>query len=119
MPAWSRNDWYCDEVLSGKLAVERVYANAEALAFHLPPERLEPGERLHVMVIPTRDVETLLDLGPHDAPLMMGMLDAVQQTARRLGLDASGFRLRINCLPPYQHTPHIHWHLIVDRQPAE
>ena len=112
--AWARPDWYCDEVLSGKQAVERVYENDLALAFHVAGERRLPKRALHVLVIPKRHVPSLLDLTPADAPLVMALLDAVQGTARALGLEASGFYLRVNCLPPYQHTGHLHWHVMVD-----
>ena len=72
---------------------------------------------MHVLVIPKRHVPTLLDPGPDDAPLVMALLDAVQGTARALGLETGGFYLHINCLPPYQHTGHLHWHVRADAAP--
>ena len=115
--AWTRSDWYCEGVLSGRDPVARVYENDQALAFHVSGERRQPGRAAHVMVIPRRHVPTLLDLGLDDAPLVMALLDAVQGAARTLGLDRGGFYLRVNCLPPYQHTGHLHWHLIADTPP--
>jgi histidine triad (HIT) family protein len=116
--SWERPDWYCQEILNGRTAVSHVYENDHALAFHAPNRGR--NQSVHVLVIPKQHVETLLDLGPDDATLVMALLDAVQGTARALRLDQSGFYLRINCLPPYQHTGHLHWHVIVKapKQPA-
>jgi histidine triad (HIT) family protein len=110
---WARPDWYCGEILSGKTPVERVYENEQALAFQLFDDLERKKLSVHVMVIPKEHVETLMDLTPGDGELLMGLMDAVQGTARALGLEQSGFYLRINCLPPYQHTGHIHWHVMV------
>ena len=113
-PHWARPDWYCQSVLSGAQPVERVYESEQVLAFHVRGERRKKRRAVHVMVIPKRHVPTLLDLGPGDASLVMALLEAVQGAARALGLDKSGFYVRVNCLPPYQHTGHLHWHVIVD-----
>jgi histidine triad (HIT) family protein len=108
---WERPDSFCGAGLWGPQAVDRIYENAEALAFHVSRE---PHEAVHALVIPKRHVETLLDLEPQHGPLVMAMLEAVQSTARTLGLDESGFSVRINCLPPYQHVGHLHWHVIAE-----
>ena len=108
---WERPDSFCGVGLWGPQAVHRIYENAEALAFHVSRA---PREAVHALVIPRRHVETLLDLGPQDASLVMAMVEAVQGTARALGLEDSGFYLRINCLPPYQHVGHLHWHVIAE-----
>jgi histidine triad (HIT) family protein len=110
---WERPDWYCNEILSGKEPVERIYENEHALAFQLFDDLERKKLSVHVMVIPKRHVETLLDITPQDGAVMMGLVDAVQGTAKALDLEQSGLYLRINCLPPYQHTPHMHWHVMV------
>ena len=95
------------------MCIRDRYENEQALAFHLFEDLQRKKLSVHVMVIPKRHVETLLDLTPQDGELMLGLLDAVQGTAKALGLEQSGFYLRINCLPPYQHTGHMHWHVMV------
>ncbi|HTE85430.1 MAG TPA: HIT domain-containing protein, partial [Dehalococcoidia bacterium] len=110
---WSRDDWYCRGVLDGTLPVEHIYENDEALAFYSPPgHRLSDQYETHVYVIPKRHVTTLLDLTPEDAALVQGLLDAIRAVARMLGLDERGFFVRWNVMPPYQHTGHIHLHLL-------
>jgi histidine triad (HIT) family protein len=111
--AWERDDWYCHGVLDGSLPVEKVYENAEALAFHSPPgHALSDQYESHIYVIPKRHVTTLLDLGPGHQQVVQGLLEAIQQVAKQLGLDERGFFVRWNVMPPYQHTGHIHIHLL-------
>jgi histidine triad (HIT) family protein len=109
---WVRDDWHC-QVVRGEFLVDRIYENDEAIAFWSPPgHRTNDEYEVHIYVIPKRHVATVLDLTPEDASLMRGLLDAVQTVARQLKLDERGFFMRVNVMPPYQHTGHIHIHLL-------
>lgn len=54
----SHNDFYCDEVLSGKTPVNKVFESATVLAFH----HTRPSYPVHIIVIPKAHVESLLTL---------------------------------------------------------
>jgi histidine triad (HIT) family protein len=100
-------------VLDGTLAVERIYENDEALAFWAPEgHRLNDEYEVHIYVIPKRHITTVLDLRPGDGQLLEGLLEAIQIVAKQLRLDERGFFIRANVMPPYQHTGHIHMHLL-------
>jgi histidine triad (HIT) family protein len=58
-------DFYCDEVLSGRTAVNKVVETANALAFH----HTRPFYPVHVVVIPKHHVSSLLALGGDDNDL--------------------------------------------------
>ena len=104
--AWS--DWYCDDVLSGKLEVERVYEDDLVLAFHHP----RPAAEIHVVVIPKSHVPSLLDPAALDGVLLSSMVRAIQATATSLGLlEGKGFYVRANAAAPGV-TPHMHWHVL-------
>ncbi len=45
-----------------------------------------------------------------DGELLSSMVQAVQETARQLGLDETGFYVRTNAAAPGV-TPHMHWHI--------
>ena len=110
---WQRDDWYCHGVLDGTLAVERIYETDEVLAFQAPAgHQLNEEYEVHVYVIPKRHIATVLDLRPEDGPLLMRLLEAVQTVAAKLGIDECGFYIRANVMPPFQHTGHIHIHLL-------
>jgi len=99
-------DWFCEDVLSGKLEVEKVWEDERALAFHHP----QPKAEIHVVVIPKQHVESLLDPLALDGALLSSMMLAVQNVARQLGLDRTGFYVRANAAAPGV-TPHMHWHI--------
>jgi histidine triad (HIT) family protein len=101
-------DWYCEDVLTGKLPVDVLWQDERVLAFHHPRPR--PGEHIHVVVIPKAHVASLLDPAALDGALLSSMLQAIQHTARALGLDQAGFYIRANAAAPGV-TPHMHWHL--------
>lgn len=103
----ARRDWYCEDVLSGKLEVRVVWEDNLVLAFHHP----QPTSEIHVVVIPKNHIPSLLDPKALDGELLSSMLRAVQETARTLGLDKSGFFIRANAAGEGV-TPHMHWHVV-------
>lgn len=110
---WQRDDWYCHGVLDGTLAVQRIYENDDVVAFHAPAgHQLNEEYDVHVYVIPKRHITTVLDLRPEDSALVMRLLEAIQTVAAMLELDERGFYIRANVMPPFQHTGHIHIHLL-------
>jgi histidine triad (HIT) family protein len=115
-PVWKNLDWFCHGILDGALAGERVYETDEVVAFRAPKGHRNKKYDQHLIVIPKRHVETLLDLGPADASLANSLLEAIQAAASACGLDQSGFFVRANVLPPYQGTGHLHIHLLSGRR---
>lgn len=103
----ARRDWYCEDILTGKVEVRKVWEDERVLAFHHP----KPQSKIHVVVIPKAHVESLLDPGALDGALLSSMIMAVQKTARELGLDRAGFSVRSNAAAPGV-TPHMHWHIM-------
>lgn len=102
-----KRDWYCEDVLSGALHVQKVFEDERVMAFHHP----YPEAEIHVVVIPKAHVASLLAEGARDGKLLSSMVDAIQRTARQLGLDVSGFFVRANAAAPGV-TPHMHWHVM-------
>jgi histidine triad (HIT) family protein len=113
-------DWYCEEVLSGKLAVQKVFEDDRVLAFHHP----RPAREVHVVVIPKAHIPSLLDERALDGELLSSMVRAIQHAARKLGLDVPdadrprGFYVRANAAAP-GITPHMHWHILAPGAGAE
>ncbi|MGQ0797493.1 MAG: HIT domain-containing protein [Methanobacteriota archaeon] len=103
----TKRDWYCEDVLSGKLDIRRVYEDGRVLAFHHP----RPQAAVHVVVVPKDHVPSILDAKAVDGRLLESMVRAVQAAARSLGLDAVGFTVRANAAAPGV-TPHMHWHVM-------
>ena len=121
----AERDWYCEDVLSGKLHVRRVYEDDLVLAFHHP----SPVAEIHVVVVPKSHVPSLLDEAALDGDLLSSMVQAIQATATSLDLlgeegevvdltsegrrvvGPRGFYVRANAAAPGV-TPHMHWHFL-------
>lgn len=99
-------DWYCEDVLSGKIEVSRIWEDELVLAFHHP----QPQSPIHAVVIPKEHIASILDPQAAEGRLLASMVEAVQQTARMLGIDSLGFYVRFNTAAPGV-TPHLHWHV--------
>ena len=83
----ARRDWYCEDVLSGKLDVKVTWENELVLAFHHP----QPTAEIHLVVIPKEHISSLLDPEALDGDLFSSMLRAIQESARKTGQDRMAF----------------------------
>ena len=102
-----KRDWFCEDVLSGKLDVQILHQDERVMAFHHP----DPMTPLHVVVIPKAHVAGLLAPEALDPDLMRSVMVAIQEVARLLGLRDRGFYVRANAAAP-DVTPHMHWHVM-------
>jgi len=101
-----KRDWYCEDVLSGKLKVAVLYEDERVLGIEHP----YPVYRIHGVVIPRKHVAGLLAEEAVDGELLASMLRGVQAVARALRIDTQGFRIEANAAAPGV-TPHMHWHV--------
>ena len=102
----ARRDWYCEDVLTGKIEVKKVWEDDLVLAFHHP----QPQSEIHVVVTPKKHVPSILDRNALDGALLTSMVRAIQEVAISLGLDKAGFYVRANAAAPGV-TPHMYWHI--------
>jgi len=100
------NDFYCDEVLSGRTAVRRVVETENVLAFH----HTRPFYPVHIVVIPKHHIGSLLTLGDEDGQLLLELLEVVKQVAARMVAEHGACRVITN-LGEYQDSKHLHWHV--------
>ena len=100
------DDFYCDEVLSGRTAVNRMYETTNVVAFH----HTRPFWPVHVVVIPKRHISSLLVLEKKDVALLLELIQVVREVARRLTARHGGCRILIN-VGSYQDSQHLHWHV--------
>ena len=103
----ARRDWYCEEVLSGKLDVDIIWENDKVLAFHHP----QPTSEIHVVVVPKKHITSILDDEAADGDLLTSIVQAIQIVAKSTKLDKNGFYVRLNAAAPGV-TPHMHWHIV-------
>jgi histidine triad (HIT) family protein len=103
------DDFYCDEVLSGRTAVEVVRETDRVLAFR----HTRPHWRVHVVVIPKQHLPSLVDLADVPAGLLAELLSVVTDVAGELERKHGGAHIVTN-VGKYQESKHLHFHIGVD-----
>ncbi|MGA2760071.1 MAG: HIT domain-containing protein [Candidatus Cybelea sp.] len=94
-------------------ADEIVYQDDDVFAFrHRIDPRKEEWWDVHVVIIPKKWIPTILDFSLGDAEIWHRLLRGIQRVALELDLYEKGFMIRMGVLPPYQHTEHVHIHIL-------
>jgi histidine triad (HIT) family protein len=101
------NDFYCEEVLSGRTSVKKVIETDYVLAFH----HTRPFYPVHVVVIPKRHVGSLLTLEEEDDQLLLQLIGIIRQVATEVVKEHGACRVLTN-LGEYQESKHLHWHVV-------
>jgi histidine triad (HIT) family protein len=98
---------------------EVVYQDEHVFAFrHRVDPTLPSWWAVHVVVIPKKWMPTALDFGVADIELWCKLIEGIQKCAIALDLYKDGFMIRLGVLPPYQHTEHIHIHVLSGKHNA-
>jgi histidine triad (HIT) family protein len=105
------DDFYCDEVLSGRTPVRKVLETDQVLAYH----HTRPFWPVHIVVIPKRHIASLLTLDLAD-PLLREMIAVIQQVAVRVVEERGACRVLTN-MGEYQESKHLHWHVCWGEEP--
>ena len=108
------DDFYCEEVLSGRTLVRIVTETNNVLAFH----HTRPFWPVHLVVIPKKHVASLLSVEDGDASLLLELLRVIREVAEKVVADHGACRVLTN-LGAYQDSKHLHWHVCAgDPRPA-
>ena len=79
---------FCN-IVSKKAPAKIEYEDEDTIVFH----DIHPAARTHLLVVPKKHYETLMDTPPEVLPKLF---EVVQKVAKKLGIDKSGFRTIIN-----------------------
>jgi histidine triad (HIT) family protein len=96
-------------ILRGEVPCDKVYESEHALAFR----DINPLAPVHVLVVPKGRYVSMDDFAASASAEEIADLDrALGETARRLGVDASGYRFLANHgRDANQEVPHFHVHI--------
>jgi histidine triad (HIT) family protein len=106
--AYDRDNIFA-RILRGEIPCKRVYEDDYALALH----DINPLAPVHVLVIPKGVYVSMDDFTSQaSTEAIAGFFRAVGETARQLGLPASGYRFLANTgAHGHQEVPHFHVHI--------
>ena len=105
------NDFYCDEVFSGKTPVEVVFETENVLAFH----HTRPFFEKHIVVVPKRHIASLLTLKESDRELLAELFETIKKVALQLNVEKGAARVLTN-IGDYQDSKHLHFHVYYGKQ---
>jgi histidine triad (HIT) family protein len=99
-------DFYCEEVISGKTPIEKVYETEHTLAFY----HTRPYYEVHIIVIPKKHILSFLTVSYEETEIMNDVLKVVKWVASKLEKDFGACTISTN-IGNYQSNKHLHWHV--------
>ncbi len=101
------------KIIKGDIPAKIVFKDDKVVAF----EEINPQAPVHILVVPTKHIPTLLDIKAEDEKLMGYMYTVINHIAKEKFIDESGFRLVTNCKRDAgQEVFHIHIHMLGGRK---
>ena len=104
-------DFYCEQVLSGKIPVETVLETDNVLAYL----HTRPFWETHIVVIPKRHISSLLALENSDEALFLELFGVIKKVAANVTKEKGAARVLTN-VGDYQESKHLHFHINSGRQ---
>ncbi|MBT4446954.1 HIT domain-containing protein [archaeon] len=98
------DDFYCDEVFSGKTPVKKVLETENVLAYY----HTKPFWPVHIVVVPKKHINSLLTLT--DRSLIIEIMDVLQRVSKEVTEEHGQCRVLTN-LGNYQDSKHLHFHV--------
>ncbi len=97
---------------SGEIPGDKLFDDGEVFAIR----DIHPMAPVHVLVIPYRHIETILDFDEDGRRLVGHAFAAAAEIARREGVAESGYRVVANCNRDGGQTVfHVHFHVLGGR----
>ncbi|CAG9621049.1 HIT domain-containing protein [Sutcliffiella rhizosphaerae] len=100
-------DFYCDEVLSGKTQVNKVFETDNVLAYY----HTRPFYPVHIVAIPKIHIPSLIALEESDNELLLELMEVIKKVATMVTEENEACRVITN-LGDYQDSKHLHWHIV-------
>jgi histidine triad (HIT) family protein len=100
------DDFYCEQVLSGRTPVKLVHETENVLAYH----HTRPFWETHIVVIPKRHIPSLIALEEADREIFLELFDVIKKVAAQVTAEKGAARVLTN-LGDYQESKHLHFHV--------
>lgn len=101
------------KIVKGEIPSTKVYEDENVLAFN----DIDPAAPIHVLVIPKKHIENVLQIEDMDKDLLFDIFDSFKKIAKKLGIEESGFRVITNCgRDSGQEVMHLHFHILAGKK---
>lgn len=98
------NDFYCENVFSGKVNVEKVFESDNVLAFY----HTKPSWTLHIVIVPKKHVANLMEADPD---IIKEIFSVAKEIIREKKLHEMNYKIITNG-GSFQDSQHLHFHLV-------
>lgn len=99
-------DFYCDEVLSGRTPVEIVLETGNVLAFY----HTRPFHPEHIVVVPKRHIGSIITVQQDEMDIMNEIFSVIKEVATEMNEKFGACTVSTN-VGDYQSNKHMHWHV--------
>mgnify|MGYP001312514719 CR=1 FL=1 len=101
------------KILRQEIPSKKVFENEVVYAF----EDINPQAPVHVLVIPKGKYVSVTDFSESASDIeIVGLIKAIGETSKKLGLNADGYRILSNAgTNANQEVPHLHFHIFGGR----
>ena len=100
------------KIIKGEIPSKKVYEDDELLAFY----DLNPQAPVHILLIPKKHIENIMEADAADSALLGRLLFRAQELAKSSGCAEKGARFVINCKSHGGQTvDHMHCHILGGR----
>lgn len=104
------------KIINREIPSKIVYEDDKVIAFN----DVNPAAPIHILVIPKKHIETLLDVTEEDSNLIAYIYKIINKIAVQEGFAEKGFRVITNCgKDSGQEVKHIHFHVLAGKKLGE
>lgn len=101
------------KIINKEIPGSIVYENDKVLAFN----DINPQAPIHIIVIPKEHVKSIMEA---DIEISGDLINAIQEIAKKLNIDKTGFRVITNCGEDAGQTVnHLHFHILAGKKLGE
>ena len=101
------------KIINKEIPSKIAYEDDKVIAFH----DVNPAAPIHILVIPKKHIETLLDVSEEDSNLIAYIFQIINKIAKQEGFAEKGFRVIANCGEDAgQEVKHIHFHVLAGKK---
>lgn len=102
------NCLFC-RIIKGEIPSAKVYEDEYVYAF----KDINPVAPVHVLVVPKTHIASLEDLNDGNIENVVHIHRGIQQVAKVMGINDSGYRVIVNCGENARQTVfHLHYHVV-------
>lgn len=104
-----------EKLIAREIPADVVYEDDSVFAF----KDIKPQAPVHVLIVPKKPIPRIAEAAPADHAVLGHLMLKAAEVARKLGLEASGYRLVFNNgRDGGEAVPHLHCHILGGRPMA-